>query len=48
MTPEECLSAAGCVMETATLKRLSICPCGYGAMNDDIPLGKAYQVNWTI
>lgn len=30
------------------LMRLSVCPCGYGFLNDDIPLGTVYEVNLDI
>ena len=31
-------------MTTMPLRRLSICPCGYGSLHDDIPLGTIYRV----
>jgi hypothetical protein len=35
-------------LRTVTLKRLSICPCGYGLLRDEIPLGTEYQIDPSI
>jgi len=31
-------------MTTIALQRLSLCECGFPALNEDVPLGKQYRV----
>lgn len=35
-------------METNRLKRLSICPCGFGLLNDGIAIGTKYVIDRNV